>query len=141
MGSDIFHILLIEDSEVDAMLMREVLERLSLPNEVTLCRDGAEAVEYLSDESNSLPQLTFLDINMPRMHGKEVLEFIKTNDRIKHIPVIMLSSSDVKKDVIDCYRLQANSYIKKPTSVAEYDYFLRVVDDFWLNYAQLPVSA
>lgn len=122
------NILLVEDSEGDVILIRKAMEKAGLCNELTVVDDGEKALQYLRDqaacENASLPDLVLLDINLPRINGKEVLEQIRMHERLKEIPVVILTTSDNEQDRLEAYQKKANSYITKP---ANFDNFLTVV--------------
>lgn len=138
-------ILLVEDNEGDILLTLEAFKELKVCSHIEVARDGAEAIEYLLKEGqfadNKLPQLILLDINMPRINGIEVLSFIKNNDRLKRIPVVMLTTSTSDTDIIECYEKSANCYITKPLDYGNFIGVVKSIEAFWFSVAQLPKSA
>lgn len=138
-------ILLVEDNEGDILLTLEAFKELKVNNKVEVVRDGAEAIEFLKNEgqySNStIPNLILLDINMPKMNGIEVLEFIKNNDRLKKIPVVMLTTSCSETDIAACYERAANCFITKPMDFNKFLDIVQSIESFWFNVAQLPKTA
>src|SRR5882672_6253573 len=109
------HILLVEDNEGDILLTKEALEDAKLVNKLTVVRDGRQAVDLLINQKNSkidqMPDLILLDINLPRKNGHEVLKYIKEDDRLRHIPVIMLTTSSSEKDIDLSYNNYANCFV------------------------------
>ncbi|HAS60216.1 MAG TPA: response regulator [Algoriphagus sp.] len=139
------NIMLIEDNEGDIILIQDALEEAKILNNMTIARDGAEAIEKLEklviETPNNLPDLILLDINLPKKNGHEVLEILKSNSRLKQIPIIVLTTSSSELDIFKAYDLHANCYIIKPVEISE---FLRVVskiEDFWLSVVKLPKPA
>lgn len=138
------HILLVEDSEGDILLITEALEEGKILNRLSVVRDGDIALQFLQQrppyENQQRPDLILLDINMPKKNGHEVLHFIKNHPQLRRIPVIMLTTSSTEKDIYLSYQEHANCFITKPVEV---DDFLRVVstiEEFWINIVQLPQS-
>ncbi|MDB5202696.1 MAG: two-component system response regulator [Ferruginibacter sp.] len=138
------NILLVEDNEGDIMLTTDAFHDSSLSNKISIVRDGWEAVLYLQQKSSytkaELPELILLDVNLPKMNGHEVLKFVKTNETIKHIPVIMLTTSSSQKDVLSSYQNHANCYITKPVNIEEYITVVGAIENFWASVVQLPVK-
>ena len=136
------HILLVEDNEGDVFLVTEALEEGKIINKLSVTRDGKEAMDFLDKkgkyEKEELPDLILLDINLPKKNGHEVLEYIRENDVLRHIPVIMLTTSSAEKDILRSYKNHANCFITKPVDV---DHFLKVIysiENFWVNIVKLP---
>jgi CheY-like chemotaxis protein len=136
------HILLVEDNEGDVLLIREALEDGRVVNEMSVARDGEKAIRFLSQEGQykdeKRPDLVILDINLPRKNGHEVLEFIKESDELKHIPVIMLTTSSSERDIVQSYKRHANCYITKPVEVDDFLKAVTSIENFWINLVQLP---
>ncbi|KYG82249.1 response regulator [Roseivirga echinicomitans] len=132
------NILLVEDNESDIMLIRLALEDVEIVRSLTAVNNGHEALQYLTKEDTILPDLILLDINMPVMDGLEALEKIKANDSIKQIPVIMLTTSSRKEDIIKSYKAHSNSYIIKPNDITGLDKVAEVIRDYWQNTVRLP---
>jgi CheY-like chemotaxis protein len=141
---DPVHILLVEDNEGDIILTLEAFNDVKLKNTVSVVRDGEEAVQYLNQEGNFQgaipPDFILLDINLPRMDGKEVLAYIKNHDRFKTIPVVMLTTSSSEKDIKDSYNAFANCYITKPVDFEKFIQVIRSIEEFWISIVQLPVK-
>jgi two-component system, chemotaxis family, response regulator Rcp1 len=135
-------ILLVEDNPGDVRLTREALREGKVRNNLAVASDGVEAVAYLRKEgvhANAVrPDLILLDLNLPRMDGREVLAEIKADPALRHIPVVVLTSSQAEEDIVRAYDLHANCYVTKPVDL---DQFIRVVEsieDFWFTIVKLP---
>ncbi|MBI3220094.1 MAG: response regulator [Bacteroidetes bacterium] len=142
-NSDV-EILLIEDNHADAELTIRALNKKNLTNQIVRLENGAEALDYLFGEgsyhgkSNALPKIILLDLNMPKVGGLEVLKRIKSEEKTKKIPVVILTSSKEDPDIATCYALGANSFIVKPV---EFDKFVKSVEDigfYWLLLNEPP---
>ncbi|MGK7888327.1 MAG: response regulator [Leptolyngbyaceae cyanobacterium] len=137
-------ILLIEDNRADIRLIQEALKRTSIQCEVAVARDGVEAMEYLRPDAASVaavqPDLILLDLNLPRKDGREVLAEIKADSRLKHIPIIVLTTSRNEEDIHKSYDLYVNCYISKSRNLAELFKIVRGIEAFWLETATLPSS-
>lgn len=138
-------ILLVEDNPADQEITKRALKDSKIDNGLYITEDGVEAMEYLerkgkyADPNNSpTPDLVLLDINMPRMDGKEVLQQIRKNQDLKHIPVVMLTTSDQEKDIFESYQLGVNAYITKPVDFKKFSDVMRQLKNFWFNIAVLP---
>jgi CheY-like chemotaxis protein len=136
------HILLVEDNEGDELLIREAFQEIRLSNEIRAARDGQMALAMLSREGEyagtELPDLVILDINLPKKNGHEVLRFIKQNDSLKHLPVIMFTTSSADEDVRSAYTNYANCYIVKPFDAADFINTVIQIENFWFNIVKLP---
>lgn len=133
-------ILLVEDNEGDILLTTEALEEGKILNNTRVARDGKSAIDLLHEnlKSDTLPDLILLDVNLPRMNGHEVLQYIKKHVDLKHIPVIMLTTSSAEKDINMSYQNHANCYITKPVEAADFMNAISKLEDFWINIVQLP---
>lgn len=131
------HILLVEDNEGDILLTREALKEGKIENEISVARDGEEALTFLK-EATLLPDLMLLDINLPRMNGLELLSIIKQDDHLKKIPVIMLTTSVSEKDIIESYTKYANCFISKPVNLPQFMDVVKTIEDFWISIVRLP---
>jgi two-component system response regulator len=134
-------ILLVEDNPGDARLLREALQlttgyQLSLQ----IAEDGEKAMEYLRGSSNQRPSVIFLDLNLPKKDGREVLAEIKADPELKRIPVIVLTTSEAERDIQKAYELQANCYIHKPSDFDEYTEMVQSCEKFWFHIVRLPAS-
>ena len=137
------HILLVEDSPTDALLTREAFADLdSFPAEVIRVENGVQAMEYLRQQgayaNAPRPDLVILDWNLPRKHGREVLEETKGDDDLKTIPIVVLSTSRAARDVRSSYQLHANCYIAKPVAFDQFSDVVKSVREFWFRTAALP---
>ena len=136
------HILLIEDNEGDILLTREALSESKYNNEVTVIKDGDAAIKYFNDlieqKNYDLPDLVLLDINLPKIDGKEVLLFIKKHDSLKSIPVVMLTTSSSDADIRYAYGNYANCYITKPVDFNNFSEIIKTLEDFWMRTVRLP---
>ena len=132
-------ILLVEDNEGDIVLTKEALREARIGNEVRVARDGQEALDMLRNTDN-LPQLILLDINLPKMDGLELL-LIKKDERLKRIPVIMLSTSSAEKDILHSYANHANCFITKPVDLAKFMEVVKSIETFWISIVKLPRNA
>lgn len=142
MNSRTIEILLVEDNEADARLTREAFNEGRLLNNLTVVGDGVEALAYLRQEGayadSPRPDLVLLDLNLPKKDGREVLAEVKADERLKMIPVVVLTTSAAQEDVARAYGSHANCYITKPVDL---DQFLRVaqsIENFWLSLVRLP---
>jgi chemotaxis family two-component system response regulator Rcp1 len=135
-------ILLVEDNEGDIRLMREVLGEISPTARLHVVTDGAEAMEFLGYQGRYLdasrPSVILLDLNLPKLHGREVLARVKTNPHLQTIPVIVLTSSEAESDVESSYKLMANSYLRKPANWDEFERMVISLNNFWFMRVKLP---
>jgi CheY-like chemotaxis protein len=136
------HILLVEDNEGDILLTTEALSDARIANEVSVVKDGWEAMQFLEKKGEytraAVPDLILLDVNLPKMNGHEVLEAIKTNPAIKHIPVIMLTTSSSESDIMKSYQNHVNCYVTKPVHVDDFLSVVTTIEDFWVSIVKLP---
>lgn len=136
------HILLVEDNEGDVVLTLEALKEAKLRNKISVVRDGEQALQFLYKEgeyaSAELPQLILLDINLPKMDGKEVLNRIKNDPDLKKIPVIILTTSSSEKDILESYNNHANCYVTKPVDFQSFIDVIHTIEGFWISIVQLP---
>jgi CheY-like chemotaxis protein len=135
-------ILLVEDNPGDARLTLEALRESGMRNHLSVARDGAEALEFLhrrgAFSGAPRPHLVLLDLNLPSTNGREVLAEIKSNDELKSIPVIVLTTSADQRDIADSYALHANAYVVKPVDFEAFLETIRSIQDFWLKHTRLP---
>ena len=135
-------ILLIEDNEGDIILTLEALEEARINNKIDVVRDGEQALQFLNKEAGfqdaCTPDLILLDINLPKLDGKEVLTFIKNDPKLKIIPVVMLTTSDSEIDILDSYTNHANCYITKPVGFKNFMDVVMSIKEFWISIVQLP---
>jgi CheY-like chemotaxis protein len=135
-------ILLVEDNEGDVRLIKEAFNESNIDKKFSVAKDGEDALNYLYKKgkySECLrPDIIFLDINLPKKNGFEVLEKIKNDPDLKRIPVIMLSSSSSEDHIHKSYDLSANCYVTKPVDFDEYTEVVKTIEDFWFDKAKLP---
>lgn len=134
-------ILLVEDNPGDIRLIKEILKETKTQNNIRVAMDGEAALNLLcnlDDLTTPRPDLILLDLNLPKIDGRELLAEIKDNEDLKSIPVVILTTSTAEEDIIETYNNHANSYITKPVDL---DHFIKVVEsimDFWLSIVKLP---
>ena len=135
-------ILLVDDDEGDVLLTQKALKNGKLFNTLNVAKDGVEALEYLRQEGRFKdalrPDLILLDLNMPRMNGKETLAEIKKDPNLKSIPVIVLTTSDADMDVIQSYDSHASAYVTKPVDLGQFTNVVQSLKDFWLCVVKFP---
>lgn len=135
-------VLLVEDNLGDVRLTQEALRAADVSVRLHVAMDGVEAVAFLKREGvyreAPRPELILLDLNLPRMDGREVLAYIKTNDELKAIPTIMLTTSDLESDIAKSYQLQVNCYVNKPKEWNAFANLVETVALFWLTKVKLP---
>lgn len=138
----IIHVLLVEDNEGDILLTREALEEAKIHVELSVVRDGKEAIDFMNKQGKYtdrvLPDLILLDVNLPKKNGQEVLQYIKGHEFLKHIPVIMLTTSSSEKDINLSYNNFVNCFITKPVDVNEFLKVVTAIENFWLSVVKLP---
>jgi len=132
------HILLVEDDDNDAELTKNVLNQFGIINKIIRVSDGEEALDYFYRRNNfqgnedPYPAVVLLDLKMPRVNGIEVLQEIKSNDKLKTIPVIILTSSSEETDLKTCYQLGVNAYVVKPVDIEQFRNAIKELGIFWL---------
>jgi CheY-like chemotaxis protein len=135
-------VLLVEDSPGDVRLTQEALREANRAVRLTVAADGVEAMAFLRREGPHAgarrPDLILLDLNLPRMDGREVLALIKEDERLKTIPTIILTTSAAEADVMKSYQLQANCYLTKPVQLDDFEAVVKSINDFWLTKVKLP---
>lgn len=135
-------ILLIEDNEGDILLTTEALKETKIMSELTVIKDGWEAIQYMEEKgkygNRILPDIILLDVNLPKMNGQEVLLSLKSNDKTKNIPIIILTTSSSKRDIVESYANKANCFITKPVEAANFLEVISSIENFWISVAQLP---
>jgi len=139
-------ILLVEDNPDDVKLTLRALEKSRISNEVTVARDGVEALDYLfgtgrfeGRDTELMPQVVLLDLKMPKIDGIEVLRRIRSDERTKLLPVVILTTSNEDKDRIETYRLGANSYIRKPVDFNQFAEAVKQLGLYWLVLNEPPI--
>ena len=135
-------ILLVEDNPGDVDLTRETLQDSKLLNHMSVVNNGVEAMAYLRRAGKYVdatrPDLILLDLNLPKKDGREVLAEIKVDERLKRIPVVVLTSSSAEQDILETYDLHANCYITKPVNLDQFSAVVRAIEEFWFTIVKLP---
>jgi two-component system, chemotaxis family, response regulator Rcp1 len=142
MCGEAIDILLVDDNEGDARLAREAMKDSKVKNKMYHVLDGAEAMEFLRRQGKYTdaprPDLILLDLNLPKLDGREVLAQIKNDEELKRIPVVILTVSSAEEDILKTYHLHANCYITKPLDLSQFMKVVRSIEDFWLTIVRLP---
>ena len=135
-------VLLIEDDPGDVVITREAFEHYKIRNSLRVARDGQEGLDYLyrrgAHSSAPRPDLILLDLNLPKYDGHQLLEQIKSDPELCHIPVVMLTTSAADEDILRSYRLHANAYVTKPVGFGEFMNVIRQIDEFFVQVVRLP---
>jgi chemotaxis family two-component system response regulator Rcp1 len=135
-------VLLVEDSPGDVRLTREAFRDANEAIHLHVASDGIEAMAFLKQEGvhkdAPRPDFILLDLNLPRMDGREVLSLIKADDHLKTIPTVVLTTSVAEADIVKSYQLQANCYLSKPVQLDAFESLVKSINDFWLTKAKLP---
>jgi chemotaxis family two-component system response regulator Rcp1 len=135
-------VLLVEDSPGDVRLTKEVFRDANKDIHLHVASDGLEAMAFLRHEGaytdTPRPDLILLDLNLPKMDGREVLAQIKQDDKLKTIPTVILTTSESEADIVKSYQLQANCYLSKPVQLEAFETLVKSINDFWLTKAKLP---
>jgi chemotaxis family two-component system response regulator Rcp1 len=138
-------VLLVEDSPGDVRLTREAFHDAGKSIDLRVAADGVEAMAFLKREGVHAeaprPDFILLDLNLPKMDGREVLAHIKEDDDLKTIPTVILTTSDAEADILTSYQLQANCYLSKPVQLEEFESLVKSINDFWLTKVKLPQPA
>ncbi|MEG6523811.1 response regulator [Desulfotomaculum sp. 1211_IL3151] len=132
-------ILLVEDDEVDIMAVKRAFQKNNITNPLDIARNGVEALAMLRGDNVPLPSIALLDINMPKMNGIELLREIRNDQSLKTIPVIVLTTSDEERDIIDAYNYNVAGYIVKPLSLPKFVEAISVLDLYW-TLSELPAN-
>ncbi len=135
-------ILLVEDNPGDVRLTLEALREGKMRNNLSVVEDGVEALAFLCREGRHVgaprPDLIFLDLNLPKKDGREVLAQIKADENLKSIPVVVLTTSKAEEDIIKTYNLHANCYVTKPVDLEQFIKVVKLLEDFWFTIVKLP---
>ena len=144
-GTNLAIVLLVEDNPADQQLTIRAFKKGHVNTNLQIASDGVEALEYLRGEGKyadretyPFPDLVLLDINMPRKDGKQVLKEIKEDNKLKSVPVVMLTTSDQDRDVVDSYNLGVNAYISKPVRINDFMKVVNKLEDFWFSLNIMP---
>jgi two-component system, chemotaxis family, response regulator Rcp1 len=136
------HVLLVEDSPGDVRLTQEAFHGANSLIQLHVASDGVEAMSFLRRQGGHFaaprPDLILLDLNMPKMDGRQVLAQIKTDESLKTIPTVILTTSEAEADIVKSYQLQANCYLTKPVRFDAFEALVKSINDFWLTRVKLP---
>jgi two-component system response regulator len=130
-------IIICDDDEDDLFLLKSVLDDINVKNQTTFLKNGLELIEYLQQKSHI--GLVLLDLNMPKMDGREALKIIKNNVELRHIPIVVLTTSNSPKDIEQCYALGANCFMTKPSSYEGLNDAVSTLTKYWLQLSHLPL--
>lgn len=135
-------VLLVEDDPGDVLMTREAFDEHKVANRLSVVSDGVSALEFLRRTGRyadaPAPDLILLDLNLPRMDGREVLAAVKEDPGLKHIPVVVLTTSEAEEDVLRSYALHANAYVTKPVDFDRFIDVVQQIDDFFVSVVRLP---
>ncbi|MBX9244705.1 response regulator [Actinotalea ferrariae] len=135
-------VLLVEDDPGDVLMTREAFAENKVANRLAVVSDGVSALEFLRKEGEHAdaptPDLVLLDLNLPRMDGREVLAAMKSDEQLRRIPVVVLTTSEAEEDVLRSYSLHANAYVTKPVDFERFIDVVRQIDDFFVSVVRLP---
>ena len=138
----VIDVLLVEDEPGDILMTREAFEHNKVRNRLSVVADGVSALEFLRKEGEHVdaptPDLVLLDLNLPRMDGREVLEAMKSDEKLRAIPVVVLTTSEAEEDVVRSYSLHANAYVTKPVDFDRFIDVVRQIDEFFVEVVRLP---
>ena len=141
-GAGPIEILLVEDNPGDMRLTKEALKEGKVYNNLHWAKDGVEALKFLRRDGEFAkaprPDIILLDLNLPKKDGREVLSIIKNDDKLKHVPVVILTTSKAEEDVVRSYNLHANCYVTKPVDLDKFISVVHAIDRFWLTVVTLP---
>lgn len=135
-------VLLVEDDPGDVLMTKEAFQEHKVGNRLHVVSDGVEALRFLRREGEyadaPAPHLILLDLNLPRKDGREVLEEVKKDEALSHIPIVVLTTSEAEEDILRSYRLHANAYVAKPVDFESFIRVVRQIDDFFVTVVRLP---
>lgn len=141
-ASRVIDVLLVEDDPGDELITREAFEHNEIRNSLHVARDGQEGLDFLyqrgSHRDAPRPNLVLLDLNLPKYDGRQLLEKVKSDPDLCHIPVVILTSSAAEEDVLRSYQLHANAYVTKPVDFEQFITAVRQIDDFFVQIVRLP---
>ena len=139
---EVIDVLLVEDDPGDVLLIREAFEDNKVHNRLHVVSDGVEAIDFLRKQGENgqapTPNLILLDLNLPRMDGREVLQALKADADLRSIPVVVLTTSEAEEDVVRSYSLHANAYVTKPVDFDRFIEVVRQIDEFFVEVVRLP---
>ena len=137
-------LLLVEDNIGDIELIQEAFQTIKVQLNLDIVRDGVEAMSYLHQKlqipHTNLPDLILLDLNLPRMSGREVLSKIRADECLKHIPVVVLTTSEAEQDILKSYQIGVNAYVTKPIGLDGLAKIVTLIEEFWFMIVKLPSS-
>jgi CheY-like chemotaxis protein len=140
----VIDILLVEDDRGDELITREAFERNNISYTLHVARDGEQGLDFLyrrgAYENAPRPDLVLLDLNLPKYDGRQLLEKVKSDAQLCHIPVVVLTTSAAEEDILHSYKLHANAYVTKPVDVDEFMTAVRQIDEFFVQVVRLPQS-
>ena len=135
-------ILLVEDNQGDVVLVKKAFSDAKISNNLSVCRDGQEGLEFLRKEGSyqnaDTPDLILLDINMPRLNGLELLEIIKSDPVLSPIPVVILTTSESDEDILKSYQLHVSSFVRKPVEFVEFMNAVQQIQQYWFSIVKYP---
>jgi two-component system, chemotaxis family, response regulator Rcp1 len=138
----LLEVLLVEDSPGDVRLTQEAFRDANSSIRLHVAADGVEAMAFLTHEGTHVdvprPDIILLDLNLPKMDGREVLAHIKEDENLKTIPIVVLTTSEAEADILKSYQLRANCYLSKPVQLDEFERLVKSINDFWLTDVRLP---
>ncbi len=138
----LIEVLLVEDDPGDVLLTREAFEHQKVANRLHVVNNGEDAITFLRKEGAYTdapdPDLVLLDLNLPGMHGREVLMAVKEDPKLQTIPVVVLTTSEAEEDVLRSYQLHANAYVTKPVDFERFMAVVRAIDEFFVSVVRLP---
>jgi CheY-like chemotaxis protein len=138
----LIEVLLVEDDPGDVLLTREAFEHQKVANRLHIVNNGEDAIAFLRKEGEHAdapdPDLVLLDLNLPGMHGREVLAAVKEDPKLQTIPVVVLTTSEAEEDVLRSYQLHANAYVTKPVDFDRFMAVVRAIDEFFVSVVRLP---
>jgi CheY-like chemotaxis protein len=142
LAGKVLSVLLVDDDEGDLLMIREALDASASPHRIHIANDGEEALAFLRREGEyddaPRPDLVLLDLNMPRMDGRQVLAAVKADAELRTIPIVVLTTSRAPADIVGSYELHANAYVTKPMNLDELTAVVKGIDDFFGGIADLP---
>jgi two-component system response regulator len=142
--NSLIDILIVEDNAGDARLIKEVFNVNKVINSIHFVKDGIEAMDFLYGRGKykgmAQPDLIILDLNLPRKDGREVLSEIKADEKLKHIPVVIMTISQAEEDIFKSYNLHANCFVTKPIDLEQFTKVVKSIENFWFTVVKLPVK-
>ena len=141
-GQKMVEILLVEDNPSDVLLTQIAMKECKISNRLHVVEDGEEALAFLRGEGKHQhaprPDMVLLDLNLPRMDGRELLGIIKSDSVLRMVPVVVLTTSQAERDIMSSYSLHANAYITKPVDMDQFTRVVKSIDEFWFTIVRLP---